>query len=46
MLFLLFLCLKGQVEVCSVLLMGQEEGDLVQKPEQTRPLKRSGKGKC
>lgn len=46
MLFILSLCLKIQVELCSVLLTGQEEGDLVQKPEKNRPLKRSGKGKC
>lgn len=33
MLFILCLCLKGEVEGCSVLLMCQEECDLVQKTE-------------
>lgn len=33
MLLILSLCLKGEVEGCSVLLMGQEEGDLIQKTE-------------
>lgn len=46
MLFILCLCLKGEVEGCSVLLMCQEEGDLVQKIEKKRPLKRSGKVKA
>lgn len=48
MLFILCLCLKGEVEGCSVLLMCQEEGDLVQKMEKKKTSQKEwqSKGKC
>lgn len=47
MLFILSLCLKGEVEGCSVVLMCREEGDLVQKTKKKNFQKEwQSKGKC